>query len=219
VRGTLNIVSKNGAKVRTLRLIVEGIEKTEIQEQSSSYFSTSGTTYNTYSESNTFFIQDLSNVLQLNMNTIEDKNKLMVMVPYGIKEILLEFTIPIDAFPSYNGKFASITYHVKATADRDHWMDKNKEIVFSVINSNHKTNHKILDEINDDHLRTNNIHIEPTSMSDKKPRHFFDDLHIIGIRGETEKTLDNFNKTNFYNSSRYRDIYIKKTPNQRWSLF
>ena len=208
VKGTLTIISKKGVNVRALRLIIEGIEKTEITIQgSSSSDTTSGTTNNTYRSTNTFFFKDLSNVLQqLNMNTLMDRNKLMVMVNSGIKEIPFEFDIPVDAYPSYNGKFATITYHVKATADRDNWIDKNKEIIFSVINSKHKTNHMITNKINDYHLRTNDIDLESTTPNNN-------DLYTSGTKG-TEKTYENLYRIN-YNSSKHRDNYIKENPDSK----
>ena len=141
------------------------------------------------------------------MNTIEDKNKLMVMIDNGIKEIPFEFTIPIDAYPSYKGKFATITYQIKATADRENWLDKNKKITFSVINSKHKANHIITNENNDNILRTNSLDFRHT-IPDNKQRNFFDNLCINGIKG-TEKSHEAFDKMN-YNSSRYRDNFIKE---------
>jgi hypothetical protein len=109
------------------------------------------------SATNTFFHQDLSQVLQpLNMSTRDDKNNIMIMINSGIKEISFEFTIPTDAYPSYNGKCATIEYNVKGTADHDNWIDKNKIAKFLAINSKHKTKHNITDEINDDNVVTGN---------------------------------------------------------------
>jgi len=55
------------------------------------------------------------------------------------QEIPFEFTIPIDVLPSYKGKNASITYIIKATADRPKKLDINKKVSFRVLNPNYNT--------------------------------------------------------------------------------
>ena len=56
VRGILRIITNKDTKVRELRLVAEGVEKTSIQAGSSS----SSETPSTYTETNIFFFKDLS---------------------------------------------------------------------------------------------------------------------------------------------------------------
>src|SRR5919199_1791792 len=72
------------------------------------------------------------------------------------QEIPFEFTIPIDVLPSYKGKNASITYIIKATADRPKKLDVNKKIPFRVLNPNYNTDktsfYSEKEDLTDDYL-------------------------------------------------------------------
>ncbi len=147
VNGILTITAKADFKLRGLRLIAEGIEKTVIpvkrSSSSTSFSSSSNRRVETMTASHTFFFQDLSSILsQINKNVVadEDGGKPSLVVDKGIREFPFEFDIPKNAYPSYKGKCAKITYYVKATADRDNWIDKNKTTEFMVDNSNHQSN-------------------------------------------------------------------------------
>ena len=69
---------------------------------------------------------------------MKDKDGSTVVIQKGIREVPFNFTVPIDALPSYYGKGVNITYHLKATLERDNWIDKNEIKDFNVKNSNHQ---------------------------------------------------------------------------------
>jgi hypothetical protein len=119
------------------KFIAEGVEKTSIEAGSSS----SSNTSNTYTETDIFFLKDLTNVLSnvnSNVNNIGSKDEDISVIRKGVLELPFNFTIPVDALPSYYGKGANIIYHMKATLDRANWIDKNKIKDFQVKNSNHQ---------------------------------------------------------------------------------
>jgi Arrestin (or S-antigen), N-terminal domain len=91
----------------------------------------------TYSEINTFFLKDLSHLLQksVSSNTLQDET--LEILPQN-KEIAFDFTLPTDnkLFSSYKGKHANITYTVKATADIAKKFDATEEEQFSITNPN-----------------------------------------------------------------------------------
>jgi hypothetical protein len=142
VKGTLLLATNKGFKARALRLISEGEEKTRIEttESRSGSFGSSTSTSNTtrtYSESNIFFSRDLSDILKdLGNNVLED-GEIEVNARTN-KEIPFEFDLPTDILPSYNGKHSTISYSVKATADRPKRIDVNKKITFNVSNSSYR---------------------------------------------------------------------------------
>src|ERR671922_395442 len=141
VRGTVTIKTEKSSKVRKLVLLAEGKESTiiTVSESSNNSDSSRDTTTRTYSESNVFFSKDLSELLQKSAfsNILQDGS--LEMLPQN-KVTAFDFTLPTDnnAFSSYKGKHANITYTVKAAADIANKLDVNKEEKFSVINSNNK---------------------------------------------------------------------------------
>ena len=144
VKGKLAIITKKNFKVRDLRLIVEGSESTNIRatdRDSMRYRNTNSTDWNkatTYTENNVFFSHDLSQFLEPIINSnIRDMGTEKEIAEGTNQEIPFEFTIPIDVLPSYKGKNASITYIVKATADRPKKLDVNKKVLFRVLNPNY----------------------------------------------------------------------------------
>ena len=141
VRGTVTIKTEKSSKARKLVLLAEGKESTiiTVSESSNNSDSSRDTTRRTYSESDVFFSKDLSELLQKSAfsNILQDGS--LEMLPQN-KVTAFDFTLPTDnnAFSSYKGKHANITYTVKAAADIANKLDVNKEEKFSVINSNNK---------------------------------------------------------------------------------
>ncbi|MGN6624705.1 MAG: hypothetical protein ACTHKK_11240 [Candidatus Nitrosocosmicus sp.] len=137
VKGMFKIIIYKDINTRKIKFIAEGVEKTSIEAGSSS----SSNTSNTYTETDFFFLKDLTDVLSnvnSNMNNIGNKDEFISVIRKGVLEVPFNFTIPVDALPSYYGKGAKITYHIKATLDRANWIDKNKIKDFQVKNSNHQ---------------------------------------------------------------------------------
>src|SRR5919199_2841685 len=164
VKGKLAIMTKNNFKVRDLRLIAEGSESTNIRatdRDSMRYRNTNTTDWNnrtkTYTENNIFFSHDLSQFLEPIINSnIRDTDTEKEIAAGTNQEIPFEFTIPIDVLPSYKGKNASITYIIKATADRPKKLDINKKIPFRVLNPNYNTDktsfYSEKEDLTDDYL-------------------------------------------------------------------
>jgi arrestin (S-antigen)-like protein len=149
VKGKLAITTKKNFKIRDLRLIAEGSESTNIRAKdrdSMRYSSSTNTsdwdTMRTYTENNIFFSYDLSQLLGSifnDNNNIRDTDTEKEIVAGTNQEIPFEFTIPKEVLPSYNGKNASVTYVIKATADRPKNVDVNKKVSFRVLNPNYNT--------------------------------------------------------------------------------
>ena len=125
VKGKLTIMTKKNFKVRDLRLVAEGNESTNMRatdRDSMRYRNTNSTDWNnttTYTENNIFFSHDLSQLLRPLINdSIPNTDTEKEIVAGTDQEISFEFTIPSHVLPSYKGKNASITYIIKATADR-----------------------------------------------------------------------------------------------------
>lgn len=141
VKGTLSIKTEKGSKARKLMLLAEGKESTTITvTESRGADSIRDTTSKTYSEVNTFFSQDLSNLLQKSViNTILQDGSLEISPQNNV--IAFDFTLPteINLFSSYRGKHANITYTVKGTIDIAKKLDVNKQQSFSVINPINRT--------------------------------------------------------------------------------
>jgi hypothetical protein len=121
-------------------LLAEGKESTIItvsENTGSGSSSRRHTTRRTYSEINTFFSKDLSQLLQKSVSSNLLDEGIIEIVPQD-KEIAFEFELPSheNLFSSYKGKHANITYTVKVTADIANRLDENKEERFSVFNSN-----------------------------------------------------------------------------------
>jgi hypothetical protein len=170
VKGKLAIMTKKDFKIRNLRFVAEGNESTSIRASdrnsmryrninSTDWDNTTTTT--TYTENNIFFSHNLSQLLRpiINDNNNVSDTDTEKEIPAGTnQEIPFEFTIPADVLPSYKGKNASITYIIKATADRLKKLDVNKKVPFRVLNPNYNTLHD-----NDD----NNNDKTPSSSSEK----------------------------------------------------
>ncbi|WP_458743460.1 vacuolar protein sorting-associated family 26 protein [Candidatus Nitrosocosmicus sp. T] len=207
VKGTLRIIAKRDCKIRGLRLSAEGIEKTVIERVISS---SSHDSSKTESQSNIFFAQDLSTVLNhLNMNGIKNKDKTTVVINKGTEIIHFEFSIPSDAFPSYDGANAKIFYQIKATADRDNWIDKNKTLLFLVSNSNHRSSPRENYEMYSNPQSEINIFNEDQLIAKEDPEKLITD----GAMGEKIKSTDqnNFSKVND-NFHKHRQKYSKQDP-------
>lgn len=119
-------------------LLAEGKESTiiTVSENTGSGSSRRHTTRRTYSEINTFFSKDISQLLQKSVSSNLLEERIIEILPQD-KEIAFEFELPSheNLFSSYKGN-ANITYTVKVTADIANRLDENKEERFSVFNSN-----------------------------------------------------------------------------------
>lgn len=138
VRGNLTLKTEKSCKARKLMLFAEGRESTIIRVSGSTgSHSNRHTATRTYSEINTFFLKDLSHLLQESVSSNILQDETLAILPQN-KEIAFDFTLPTDnnLFSSYKGKHASITYTVKATADIAKKLDVTKEEQFSIINPN-----------------------------------------------------------------------------------
>lgn len=194
VKGYLTVSSKKEVKVRGLRLIAEGIESTRISvsERSSSSSSSSSSTVKTKFELNAFFSIDLSDVLHGPYKNYTKYNDSVFSIKSGITgEIPFEFTLPLDAYTSYKGKHATISYHVKATADRDNWFDKNKKVLFAVTNSQHNQNHLIANK-DKEHESFSSGRTRPTTVQDDDgiPRRQFKAPSSTSMTGEGKINID-----------------------------
>ncbi len=142
VKGRLSIKTEKGSNARKLVLLAEGKESTIITvAESSGIGSGRDRTSKTYCETNVFFSQDLSNLLQQSIihNSLQDGT--LEILPQN-KVIAFDFTIPIDnnlLLSSYKGKHANIAYTVKGTVDIAKKLDVNKEEQFSLTNPNNRT--------------------------------------------------------------------------------
>lgn len=142
VNGILSINIHKDVNNIKIRFVAEGVEKTSIQGASSS----SSNTSSTYTETDIFFFKDLTDVLS-NMDNISSNDESRSGIAKGVLEVPFSFTIPMYALPSYYGKGVNITYHMKATLDRENWVDKNKTKDFYVKNSNHQVRPKESDVV------------------------------------------------------------------------
>lgn len=138
VRGNLTLKTEKSCKARKLMLFAEGKESTIVRvSESTGSNGNRHTATRTYSEINTFFLKDLSHLLQksVSSNTLQDET--LEILPQN-KEIAFDFTLPTDnnLFSSYKGKHANITYTVKATADIAKKFDATEEEQFSITNPN-----------------------------------------------------------------------------------
>jgi hypothetical protein len=142
VKGTISLSTEKGCKARNLMLLAEGKETTliRISESSSSGRSNRHTTTRTYSETNTFFSEDLSHFLKNSISCNIDQDGTLEISPQK-KKVAFDFVLPNDTvlLSSYEGKHASITYIVKATLDMPKKLDVNKQERFYVTNSNKNT--------------------------------------------------------------------------------
>ncbi len=196
VKGYLTVSSKKEVKVRSLRLIAEGIESTRIsvsERSSSSSSSSSSSTVKTKFELNAFFSIDLSDALQgLYKNDTIDNDSVFSIKSGITGEIPFEFILPLDAHPSYRGKHATISYHVKATADRDNWFDKNKKVLFAVTNSQHNQNQLIANK-DKEHESFSSGRTRPTTVQDDDegiPKRQFKAPSCTSMTGEGKINID-----------------------------
>jgi hypothetical protein len=138
VRGNLTLKTEKSCKARKLMLFAEGKESTIVRvSESTGSNSNRHTATRTYSEINTFFLKDLSHLLQKSVSSNTLQHETLEILPQN-KELAFDFTLPTDnnLFSSYKGKHANITYTVKATADIAKKFDVTKEEQFSIINPN-----------------------------------------------------------------------------------
>jgi hypothetical protein len=139
VRGKLILKTEKSCKSRKLILFAEGKESTVINTSENTGYGSSSrnTTTRTYREISTFFLENLSHLLQKSAigNILQDGT--LEILPQN-NEIAFDFPLPDNntLFSSYKGKHASITYTVKATADIAKKLDVNEEQHFRVINPN-----------------------------------------------------------------------------------
>src|SRR5215218_9525757 len=142
VKGNLTITSNKDTVSRAFKFIAEGKEETKItvSEPYSSSSSSSSSYSNeyrnvTYTSSNVFFFQDLSDFLKDNslMDIEKARDDKDIVIKKGKIEVPFEFIIPDNILSSYNGKNAWIKYSVKATIDKKMKMDVNSSINFEVI--------------------------------------------------------------------------------------
>jgi hypothetical protein len=143
VRGTVSLKTEKSAKVRKLALLAEGKESTVIRVSETGHTgkSTRDTNTRTYSEINTFFSHDLSDLLQKSVGSNLLQDGTIEILPQN-KVIAFDFALPADnnLLSSYKGKHAKITYTVKAIANIAKKMGVNKEEQFQVMNTyNNKT--------------------------------------------------------------------------------
>jgi hypothetical protein len=138
VRGVITLHTKMTSRARQLKLIAEGRESTNIKvDRNTSTSSGSSSSTHTYSEVNTFFSDDLSQLLQRSVTANAIGDGTLEILPQ-IKEIPVEFTLPSEneLYSTYKGKNANITYTLKATLDTAKKLDVNKEEIFAVKNPN-----------------------------------------------------------------------------------
>jgi len=240
VKGSLTILSKRETKVRGIRLVAEGIESTRIpvSERSSlsssssssrANSSTTTTSSTTKRESNAFFSFDLSDALQkLYKKHDTKKDSGMVTIESGSKQTPFEFSIPTDAYPSYSGRHATVSYHVKATADRDNWFDKNKTVLFTVTSSKHNTPNPttITDETNDGYeSNINGTQTDPSISKDNgesnnnnhyTPRRKFNALSYVSMMGEGKINID---LSNLMFSAKDKSDYIQESEDAKVEFF
>lgn len=202
VRGTVAIKTEKSSKARRLVLFAEGKESTiiTVSENTDGGSSSRRTTTRTYSETDTFFSEDLSHLLQSVSSNVLDEGTLEIL-PQN-KEIAFEFLLSSinNLFSSYKGKHANITYTVRATADIAKRLDVNKEEGFSVFNSN---NNKVVlhngypSSINEDNIKTS-----ITTNTIENENNFLQSSNI-------EANEDDITKESY--SARFERIFGKKS--------
>ena len=204
VRGKLTLKTEKSCKTRKLTLLAEGKESTIIKaSESTDYGSSRDTTTKTYSETNTFFSEDLSHFLQKSTrcNVLQDGT---IEIPPQNSEVLFDFTLPANhdnLLSSYKGKHANITYYVKATADIAKRFDVNKEAPFHVFNSH---NNEVLsyDSISPNHIENNTDAILPTTINE------VENNYSQSPTAEINENEENTTKKNY--SARFEQIFGKK---------
>ncbi|HEX2169910.1 MAG TPA: hypothetical protein VHF65_06400 [Nitrososphaera sp.] len=202
VRGTLSISTEKGSKARKLVLLAEGKEFTSITvTESTGIGSRRDTTSKTYSETNVFFLRDLSDLLQQSVinNILQDGT--LEILPQN-KVIAFDFILPADdtLFSSYKGKHANITYTVKGTVDIANKLDVNKEERFSVSNPKIRT-------VGDNSSGNSSFDVE--NQSDVVSSHNIEnpeDILRSRISDSEEKDVDKGKKY----EARFEEIFGKK---------
>jgi arrestin (S-antigen)-like protein len=210
VRGMLTLKTKKGSKARQLVLFAEGKESTIITvSESTGAGSRQDTTTRTYSEINTFFSKDLSHLLEgsISRNILQDG--ILEILPQN-KLMAFDFTLPADdnVFSSYKGEHAKITYAVKATADIAKKLDVNKEVQFSVINSNGKMVVYINNTSFDGDNNNNNINtVDTTTIEQEK---IISPLPTIEAKEEGEEGEEEKGAGKRKYEARYEEIFGKQ---------
>jgi hypothetical protein len=131
-KGTLTISEDKDFKVQGFEFSVSGAERIEMKsdENLSKTIAT-----RTYDESNIFFSKDLSYFLNSIGTKVEDG---MLEVPGGITKVPFEFTIPMYALESYEGKCARTIYKIESAANIPRKLDIGKSLSFTVFNQKRK---------------------------------------------------------------------------------
>lgn len=123
VRGTVAIKTEKSSKARQLMLLAEGKESTiiTVSENTGSGSSRRHTTRRTYSEINTFFSKDLSQLLQksqeLKRVTIVEEYKKNIELEnegHDYSMIPFEYQIPDKVNQSYKGKYSEYFWGLEA---------------------------------------------------------------------------------------------------------
>ena len=137
VRGKLLVSTNKDSRARAFRFVAEGKEETRIvvrhtdHHGSDKSYTRSTERKQTYTDSDTFFRQDLFEFVSANEPFAKESGDGITIIK-GKHEIPFEFVIPSNALESYSGKNAWIRYTVKATIDKKLRGDLNESISFGV---------------------------------------------------------------------------------------
>jgi Arrestin (or S-antigen), N-terminal domain/SpoOM protein len=144
VRGKLLVSTNKDSKARAFRFVAEGKEETRIvvrytdHHGSDNYYTRSTERKQTYTDSDTFFKQDLFEFVSGNEPFAKESGDGITTIK-GKHEIPFEFVIPSNALESYNGKNAWVRYTVKATIDKKLRGDLNESISFAVMGTGNRS--------------------------------------------------------------------------------
>ena len=161
VRGKLLVSTNKDSKARDFRFVAEGKEETRIVVRYTDHHGSSDNSYTrstgrkqTYTDSDTFFKQDLFEFVSGN-EPFAKKSGDGITIIKGKHEIPFEFVIPSNALESYSGKNAWIRYTVKATIDKKLRGDSNESISFGVMGAG---------------IRSGNVSPNPIVISDQNSK-------------------------------------------------
>jgi len=143
VKGKLVILAEKGFNARYIKFFAYGEEKTRIVEIGHGHRARGVISMpHTSTESNLFYYEDLSHFLTsvANYQLISPKEKRTELrIPEGSWAIPFEFTLPHDAFESYHGKNAWISYGIKVKANKIGMEDELDNTVIIVLNKKSST--------------------------------------------------------------------------------
>lgn len=138
VKGKLLVTTNKDSKARAFRFVAEGKEETRIvvrytdHHGSDNSYTRSTERKQTYTDSDTFFKQDLFEFVSGDEPFVKESGDGITIIK-GKHEIPFEFVIPSNALESYSGNNAWIRYTVKATIDKKLRGDLNESISFGVM--------------------------------------------------------------------------------------